>query len=144
MTLEEIKRKLMNTIEAHQEEIYRIGDEILQNPELGYCEEKTSAFVRQELEKWGIAYDYPYALTGVKGKLCGREASANVCIIGEMDALGCAGSPIANGKGIAHACGHNAQMAACWARQSHLQTAACGTSGWGYHFFAAPAEEFID
>lgn len=48
----------------------------------------------------------------MKGKLCGREASANVCIIGEMDALGCAGSPIANGKGIAHACGHNAQMAA--------------------------------
>lgn len=145
MTLEEIKRKLMDTIEAHQEEIYRIGDEILQNPELGYCEEKTSAFVRQELEKWGIAYDYPYALTGVKGKLCGREASANVCIIGEMDALGCAGSPIANGKGIAHACGHNAQMAAMLgAAIAFADSGVMAYLDGDITFFAAPAEEFID
>lgn len=62
MTLEEIKRKLMNTIEAHQEEIYRIGDEILQNPELGYCEEKTSAFVRQELENGALPMTIPMRL----------------------------------------------------------------------------------
>ncbi|MCI9626227.1 MAG: amidohydrolase [Clostridia bacterium] len=145
MTLAEIKRKLIDTIEAHQDEICRIGDEILRNPECGYCEEKTSALVRRELEKWDIAYDYPCALTGVKGKLRGRESNANVCIIGEMDALWCAGSPIANETGIAHACGHNAQVAAMLG----AAIAFAGSGAMAYldgdvTFLAAPAEEFID
>lgn len=145
MTLEEIKRKLIDTIEAHKEEIYRIGDEILQNPELGYCEEKTSALVRRELEKWDIAYEYPYALTGVKGKLRGREANANICIIGEMDALKCTGSPIANEKDVAHTCGHNAQMAAMLG--TAIAFADSGVMDYldgDITFLAAPAEEFID
>ncbi len=145
MTLAEIKRKLIDTIETHQDEICRIGDEILQNPERGYCEEKTSALVRRELEKRGIAYDYPCALTGVKGKLRGRESNANVCIIGEMDALWCAGSPIANETGIAHACGHNAQVAAMLgAAIAFADSGVMAYLDGDVTFLAVPAEEFID
>lgn len=112
MTLKEIKQRLIDTIEENRSEIFRIGEKILQNPELGYCEKKTSQLVREELERLGIAYEYPYAVTGVKGRLYGRESRANICIIGEMDAVKCAGSPIANTEGVTHACGHNVQVAA--------------------------------
>lgn len=145
MSLDEIKQKLIDTIEGHKDEIFRIGDEILQNPELGYREEKTSALVRAELEKLGIGYDYPCALTGVKGKLPGRENGANVCIIGELDALKCAGSPIANEKDVAHACGHNAQIAAMLGTAiAFVKSGVMQDLDGTVTFLAAPAEEFID
>lgn len=101
MTLEEIKKKIAEVIEAEKCGIIRTGDEILKNPEIGYREEKTSALVRNEFDRLGIDYEYPYALTGVKAKLKGRSHRYNICIIGELDALICADS-------AAHACGHNA------------------------------------
>ena len=145
MTLTEIKEKLLRTLEENKEEIFRIGDTVQQHPERGYTEEKTSALVRGVFETLSIPYDYPCAYTGVKGKIKGRKSLANVCIIGEMDALKCVGSPSADREGNAHACGHHAQIAAMLAAaiafsKSGVMAALDGE----VTFLAAPAEEFID
>lgn len=145
MTFEEIKKRIDRAIEASCEHIIGMCDVLLKNPELGYCEENTSALVRKCFDRLGIAYEYPLAVTGVKGRLSGRQNKFNVCIIGEMDALKCMGNPAANERGYAHACGHNAQIAA-------MLGCAAGFAGSGIMkeldgsvtFMAAPAEEFID
>ena len=141
MTLTEIKEKLLRTLE----EIFRIGDTVQQHPERGYTEEKTSALVRGVFETLSIPYDYPCAYTGVKGRIKGRKSLANVCIIGEMDALKCVGSPIADREGNAHACGHHAQIAAMLAAAiAFSKSGGMAALDGDVTFLAAPAEEFID
>ena len=145
MTFEEIKKKLDYAADAWSEKIIGVYDTLLKNPELGYCEEKTSSLVRKYFDELGIAYEYPLAVTGVKGRLGGRQNKFNVCIIGEMDALKCAGNPASNELGYAHACGHNAQIAAmlgCAAvfAESGVMKELDGS----VTFMAVPAEEFID
>ncbi len=145
MELELIKEKIIQAIDENRREIIAIGTAVQNNPETGYREEKTSKLVRETFQNLGISYRYPVAYTGVKGTLPGRHADSTVCIIGEMDALKCAGSVIADEAGNAHACGHNAQTAA-------MLGAAIGLSRSGVmaeldgnvSFMAAPAEEFIE
>lgn len=145
MTFEEIKKRLDYAADARSEKIIGVYDTLLENPELGYCEEKTSALVRKYFDELGIAYEYPLAVTGVKGRLDGRQNKINVCIIGEMDALKCAGNPVSNELGYAHACGHNAQIAAmigCAA--AFAESGVMKELDGSVTFMAVPAEEFID
>ena len=145
MKLEEIKAKLLQTLEEEKEEIFRIGDAVQKTPELGYREEKTSELVRKELEKLNIPFSYPHAVTGVKAQLKGKESCVNVCVIGELDALQCAGSPIANAENIAHACGHNAQIAAMLGTaMAFAKSGVMEELDGDITFLATPAEEFID
>ena len=145
MTLEKIKEEIIKTIDENKDEICRIAQEVLSHPELGYREEKTSALVRREFEKLGIVYAYPCAMTGVKGRLKGRESLSNICVMGELDALKCAGSPIADSQDNAHACGHNAQIAAMLATAMAFQKSGMMEELDGdVTFFAVPAEEFIE
>ena len=145
MTLQEIKGKLVQVIDEHKEEIILIGQTILRNPELGYQEEKTSELVRSQFDKLGIPYDYPVAVSGVKARLDGRARNCNVCVIGEMDAIKCAGSPIANAMGVAHACGHHAQMAAMLGAAIGLvMSGVMKELDGSVTFMATPAEEFIE
>ena len=74
MNLPEIKEKLKNTIYENIDKIIEYGEKILNNPELGYCEEKTSALVRTVFDELEIEYKYPLALTGVKATLRGKSA----------------------------------------------------------------------
>ena len=49
--MKNLKQTLIAEIEAKKDEISAIADFLLKNPETGYKEFKTSAFVRNELEK---------------------------------------------------------------------------------------------
>ena len=143
MTKEECKKQVCEAIDAAAGEIYQLAETILTNPEMGYREENTSALVRQTFDTLGISYTYPHALTGVKGTLRGRESRANVCIMGELDALKCAGHPHAAPDGTAHACGHHTQIAAMLGAAMGLTGVMDALDG-DITFFAVPAEEFID
>lgn len=139
------KEKIISAAEKYSDEIIQIGRKILANPEMGFSEEKTSALVRSEFDKLGIGYTYPHAVTGVKGVLHGKSAKFNVCIIGEMDCLKCAGHKFVDSESNAHACGHNAQIAAMLGaayimKKSGLYKELDGS----ITFMAVPAEEFID
>lgn len=141
-----MKEKIKQAIESAREDIIRIGEYVLKNPELGYKEYKTSEFVKKEFEKLGITYRDKLAVTGVKGELCGKEKGLNICIIGEMDAVKCYGHPNADpDTGAAHACGHNAQIASLLGAaiglvKSGVMKDLCGK----VTFFAVPAEEFVE
>ena len=141
-----LKQRVCAAIDAARPDILAWGRQIASAPELGFKETQTSRLVRGAFDSLGIPYEYPLALTGVKGRLSGKPGPVNICLIGEMDAVVCMGHPGMDSlTGAAHACGHNAQVAA-------LLGAACGLakSGvmeqlWGgVRFFAVPAEEYID
>ena len=145
MNNENIKLSIISAIDQYSREITAIGDEILQNPETGFFEENTSRIVRDFFDKENISYQYPLAVTGIKATIKGAHPGPNVCIIGEMDSVKCVGHPYADASGRAHACGHNAQIAAMIGAALGIKKSGIADNMHGsITFFAVPAEEFIE
>ena len=144
MNKEELKELVCKTVDENAERIIEIGERILAKPEMGYREFETSKLIKEEFERLGIPYRDKLAITGVKANLAGKAHEARVAVIGEMDAVLCSNHPTADMvTGAAHACGHNAQIAA-------MLGAAIGLSKIGGEldgdvcFFAVPAEEYVE
>ena len=139
-----LKRVVCEEIDKNSGKIIEIAEHILANPELGYKERATAEYVKEQLSSLGIPCRDGLALTGVKGRLKGGRSEANVCVIGELDAVLCNTHPTANKEsGAAHACGHNAQLAAMIGVAIGLSKYASELDG-DVTFFAVPAEEFVE
>ena len=143
---EALKRRVAEEIARRGEEIIALGEDILRHPELGYRERRTAGIAARELSALGLPVETGLALTGVKARARGRRPGPAVALLGELDALPCPLHPFADpDTGAAHACGHNAQMAA-------LLGAAMGLVGSGAMaeldgdvvFLACPAEEYVE
>ena len=144
MTKETLKLAVCAAIDENREKIIEIAEHILEHPELGYKEKSTSKYVAEQLEAIGIQCRTGLALTGVKGKMKGAKSLANVCVIGELDAVTCSTHPTADKEsGAAHACGHNAQIAAMLGVALGLKNFTFELDG-DVTFFAVPAEEFVE
>ena len=144
MDKELLKCAVCEEIDRNSGRIVEIAEHILANPELGYKERATAEYVKEQLLSLGIPCRDGLALTGVKGRLKGGRSEANVCVIGELDAVLCNTHPTANKEsGAAHACGHNAQLAAMLGVAIGLSKYASELDG-DVTFFAVPAEEFVE
>ncbi len=141
-----LKRHVVETIDAQRETIADIGESIMDAPELGFKEHRTSALVADIFKSLELPHDNGLALTGVKAVLSGAKPGPTVALMGELDALQVPDHPRACPEtGAAHACGHNAQIAG-------MLGAALGLakSGAAQHlagsivFFAVPAEEYVE
>ena len=140
-----IEQRIVTQIEEHKEEIIALAEEIAQHPESGFEEVKTAQRTADFLQKLGLSVKTGLAGTGIKAKI-EKKGHPCVAIIGELDGIGCRSHPFSDpDTGIAHACGHHAQIAAMTGAAVALTDEKVRESlGGEVAFFAVPAEEYID
>jgi metal-dependent amidase/aminoacylase/carboxypeptidase family protein len=146
MDKEQLKQRVSKAIDEKREEIISIGEQIFNNPELGFKENKTSALVKKVFSNMGLSYEDNLAITGVKALAKGRSHDIKIAVMGELDAVVSPTHPCADPTtGAAHACGHNAQIAAMLGVAMGLTACnAMGELDGDVAFMAVPAEEFVE
>ena len=143
--MDKIEKKITEIIDAKRDVIQSFAQDIAAHPEPGFMEERTAAHAAAFLRALGLDTHGHLARTGVRGDWMEKDGP-NVTIVGEMDAIGCKAHPMADShNGIAHACGHHAQLAAMIGAALALadEEVRASLSG-SVSFFAVPAEEYID
>ncbi|MDF2565732.1 MAG: abgB 2 [Massilibacillus sp.] len=141
-----LKQKIHNAIYAHKDEIFALANSIASEPELGFKEFKTAQKVADIFAKHNIDYTANHAITGIKGKLKGKSSNRTIAVLGELDAIVCHDHPLADmTTGAAHACGHNAQIAAMVACAIGLkESGVINELDGDVAPFAVPAEEYVE
>lgn len=143
--IDETGQRILRLIDVHKDQIIAFAEDIAAHPEPGYEEFCTAGKTAEVLKNLGYKVTEHLARTGVKGTKSIKEGPS-LTVIGELDAIGCHSHPNANPvTGVAHACGHHAQMAAmigCAIAMADPDVQKClaGT----VNFLAVPAEEHID
>lgn len=109
-------------------------------PELGFRERKTADILIEALAGTGARIDSGLAVTGVRAELGPADAPA-IMLLADMDALPTAGAS----GGVAHSCGHHAQMAVMVAAFRALADAGVpAREGIRLVFLGTPAEEYVE
>ena len=86
---------------------------IWKNPETGYKEYKTSAYMAQTFQNLGYELVMAEGITGFYADLDTGRPGPTLLIMGELDSVICPDHPECDPQtGAVHACGHNAQCAA--------------------------------
>ena len=143
---EELKKIAINAIDKRKEEIFRIGDSIYNEPELGYKEFKTSEKVREVFEAIGIPYEDKLGITGLKGLIKGKKSKYNIAVMGELDSVVSPKHPNSDPEtGAAHCCGHNCMIAGIVGVAYALtDTDIMDSLSGDVSIMAIPAEEFVE
>ena len=141
-----IKKIFSNAVDRRFDEIKRISLDILNHPESGYREYRTSKLVADWFRINGFHVQTEVAKTGVISTFETGRAGPHVVVMGELDALLVPRHLYAQREtGAAHACGHHAQIgsmltvAAGLLNESVNKSLVCKIS-----FMATPAEEYIE
>ncbi len=134
---------LLGCVEKHRQLIFDAERQIFLNPEPGFREWKTSAYLAQHFRTLGYELTEAGNIPGFYTDIDTGRPGPKVLVMGEMDALGCPNHPNAV-DGIAHACGHNAQSAGLLGLAAALSEpkALEGLSG-SIRLMAVPAEEMV-
>jgi amidohydrolase len=102
-------------VREHKELVINTRRDLHRIPEVGYTEEKTSAYVADYLRREGLEVQTGIAQFGVLGLLKGGKSGPTLLIRADMDALPLqeeTGLDFASTHdGVMHACGHDAHVA---------------------------------
>ena len=144
--LTELKARVCAAVDARRDEIVRVGRAIWERPEVGFKEFETAALVARELRALGLAPAEGLAITGVRADLPLGAEGPTVAILGELDGLPVPDHPNADPRtGVAHACGHNTQVAHMLGVAMALREAdVAGELAGRVAFVAVPAEEYVE
>ena len=146
MGIEDIKKKVESNIDSNAEDLIGIAKDILEMPEPGYREFKTSKYTEKQFNKYGFSNVEKVSMTGLKVVLDTGKPGPTVCVMGELDSLVVLGHPHADEEtNAAHACGHHTQIAQMIAVGQSLNDPEVlkGLSG-KIVLVAVPAEENIE
>ncbi|MCD8191766.1 MAG: M20 family metallopeptidase [Oscillospiraceae bacterium] len=106
---------MLDCILKNEAELVRLRRDIHAHPELGNCEERTSALVAERLERAGLSVRRA-AGTGIIASLRGERSGRTLVLRADMDCLPLTertGLPYASERaGLMHACGHDIHTAA--------------------------------
>ncbi len=131
-------------VSEHKELVINTRRDLHRIPEVGYTEEKTSAYVADYLSREGLEVQTGIAQFGVVGSLNTGKPGPTLMVRADMDAL-----PIqeetglefaSTHDGVMHACGHDAHMAMGLAAATVLNKIKDELSG-TIKFIFQPAEE---
>lgn len=143
--MDDTEKKIIETIDAHRNEIIEFVRDIYSHGELGYKEFRTSEKFTGKMRGLGLRVEDGLAITGAKAYLNEEKSSAvSLALIGELDALRIPDHAFANPEnGAAHCCGHHAQLAGVFGAALALCVPEIAERLDGQViFFAAPAEEY--
>ena len=137
---------IIKAVQKHRERILAAERYIWENPETGYKELKTSAYMEKAFLELGYTLQKPEGLTGFCAELDTGREGPTLLIIGEMDSIICPAHKEANPEtGAVHSCGHNIQCAALLGVAAALREDGVmdGMSG-KIRLCAVPAEELLE
>jgi amidohydrolase len=111
-----IKDKIKKLADNYFQDVIDVRRYLHQNPELSFCEYKTSEFIKNKLDELQIPYKGGFVKTGIVGKIQGNNPKKKIIALrADMDAL-----PIIEqndidyksiNDGVMHACGHDVHTA---------------------------------
>jgi amidohydrolase len=145
-TTEALKSAVQAEIDRRGEELIQVAKTILDHPEPGFREQKTSQLVARKFRDFDISFKDGIALTGLKGMLDTGNAGPTLAVMGELDSLKVLDHPHADPTtSAAHACGHHCQVAMMLGVGIGLKAAGVLPKLAGrVALLAVPAEEYIE
>ena len=138
--------KLLKSAEKHKQLILDAERYIWNNPETGFKEYKTSAYMAKIFEELGYTLTYAENIPGFYTTIDTGRPGPTLLIMGEMDSIICPEHKEADKEtGAVHSCGHNVQCAALIGIAAALkdECALDDLSG-KIKLCAVPAEELLE
>ncbi len=139
-------KDLIKAVDKNRQLIFDAERYIWKNPETGYKEYKTSAYMAEKFTKLGYDLVMAENITGFYTTLDTGKAGPTILILAELDSIICPSHPEADPQtGAVHSCGHNAQCAALLGVAAALKEPGildkfCGK----IKLCAVPAEELLE
>ena len=133
-------------VEKHRQLILDALDYIWKNPETGYREWKTHAYLEEAFAKLGYELTLAGDIPGFYAEMDTGRPGPTVAVFGELDALICEDHPESDPEtGAVHSCGHCAQAAALLGLAAALKEEGATDGMCGkIRLVAVPAEELIE
>ena len=133
-------------VEKHRELILAAERYIWKNPETGYKEYKTDAYMKQVFTDLGYEITPAEGITGFVTVLDTGKPGPEVLVLGELDSIICPAHPESDTvTGAVHSCGHNAQCAALIGIAAALkEEGALDALSGRSRLCAVPAEELLE
>lgn len=145
MNKQELKNRIIKTIDDNRNSIIKIGRKIYSTPELGYREIESTKTVVTFLKELGLEVEENIAITGCRARLNQNSIGPKIAILGELDSISVTNHPDANINGNVHACGHNIQIGGLLgATLGLVKSGILEKLDGKIDIMATPAEEFIE
>ncbi len=146
MNQDEALKAVKTAIDQYSAEICEVGEHVWNNPEPGYREVKTSAYLAEKMESLGLTVRKNLAVTGFRADIDTGRPGPTLAILGELDSLILPNHPGCDKQtGAVHACGHNASCASLFGTAvGLLKSGVLDSMSGKIALIATPAEEGIE
>ena len=137
---------LLKAVEGYQDTILAAERHIWANPESGYREWKTHAYMKEKFEELGYTVTEAGNIPGFWTDIDTGRPGPRIAVFGEMDSLIIPSHPECDPEtGAVHACGHHCQCAALLGVAAALKApGALDNLSGSIRLIAVPAEELIE